>query len=98
MMMVVTRKRGGSGGVDWDQPMAPQSVGGSDNYFNSGVERQTAMNAPPSTMPSTLPTPQNPPSNIQGTMQQGHEVIEWPAGSGKWWYRDQSTGQWAVWQ
>ena len=95
MMMVVTRKRGGSGGVDWDQPMATQSVG---SVGDAKDAYDFVSRAPPSTMPSTLPTPQNPPSNIQGTMQQGHEVIEWPAGSGKWWYRDQSTGQWAVWQ
>ena len=107
VMLVAGRKRGGSGDVDWNAPVQSQSVstGGSDQYHKSGVERQQEMMqtaattmAPTTTMPSTLPTPQNPPSNIQGTMQQGHEVIEWPAGSGSWWYREQSTGQWIVWQ
>jgi hypothetical protein len=51
-----------------------------------------------STMPSTLPSPQTPPADIQGTWQQDNEVLEWPAGSGKWWYRDQNTGIWIVWQ
>ncbi len=56
--------------------------------------------APPieSTMPSTLPPAQTPPADIKGTMQQDNEVLEWPAGTGKWWYRDQATGQWTVWQ
>ena len=93
VMLVVTRKRGGSGEVDWN-----------DNISQSGVERQQEMMqpavamAPTTTMPSTLPTSTNPPANIQGTMQQDHEVLEWPAGSGSWWYREQSTGQWIVWQ
>jgi hypothetical protein len=105
VMLVVTRKRGGSGEVDWNSNVSQSvSTGGSDHYFKPGVERQQEMMppavamAPTTTMPSTLPTSTNPPANIQGTMQQDHEVLEWPAGSGSWWYREQSTGQWIVWQ
>jgi hypothetical protein len=105
VMLVATRKRGGSGEVDWNDNVSQSfSTGGSDQYHEPGVGRQQEMMqpavamAPTSTMPPTLPTSTNPPANIQGTMQQDHEVLEWPAGSGSWWYREQSTGQWIVWQ
>ncbi|MDP7312614.1 MAG: low-density lipoprotein receptor class A repeat-containing protein [Candidatus Thalassarchaeaceae archaeon] len=99
VMLVVTRKRGGSGEVDWNTPVEPQlSSSEQQHTYQEQTMQPAAAMAPTATMPSTLPTPQNPPANIQGTMQQGHEVLEWPAGSGSWWFRDQNTGQWAVWQ
>jgi len=99
VMLVVTRKRGGSGEVDWNTPVEPQSSSSEQQHtYQEQTMQPAAAMEPIATMPSTLPTPQNPPANIQGTMQQGHEVLEWPAGSGSWWFRDQNTGQWAVWQ
>jgi len=103
VMLVVTRKRGGSGEVDWNDNVSQSvSTGGAAKFAERPddvllMQPAVAM-APTTTMPSTLPTSTNPPANIQGTMQQDHEVLEWPAGSGSWWYREQSTGQWIVWQ
>ncbi|DAC52454.1 MAG TPA: hypothetical protein D7H97_00010 [Candidatus Poseidoniales archaeon] len=99
VMLVVGRNRGGSGDVDWNAPADPQSFSSEQQHsYQEQTMQPAAAMAPTTTMPSTLPTPQNPPANIQGTMQQDHEVLEWPAGSGSWWFRDQNTGQWAAWQ
>ena len=42
-------------------------------------------------------TPGWPSPSVQGQMQDGYEVIEHPEGSGAWYYREQSTGQWMEW-
>jgi len=34
---------------------------------------------------------------MRGTMQDGYEVIQYPEGSGSWYYRDQATGKWMEW-
>jgi hypothetical protein len=39
----------------------------------------------------------SPSPSLQGQMQDGYEVIEHPEGSGAWYYREQSTGQWMEW-
>ncbi len=41
--------------------------------------------------------PGSPSPSLQGEMQDGYEVIEHPEGSGAWYYREQSTGQWMEW-
>jgi len=41
--------------------------------------------------------PDWPSPSVQGHMQDGHEVTEHPEGSGVWYYREQSTGQWMEW-
>jgi len=41
--------------------------------------------------------PSGPPPTIRGTMKDGYEVIEYPEGSGSWYYRDQATGNWMEW-
>ena len=38
-----------------------------------------------------------PAPSVQGHMQDGYEVIEHPEGSGAWYYREQSTGEWMEW-
>jgi hypothetical protein len=99
VMLVVGRNRGGSGDVNWDDPQQSQSFSTEQQHdYQQEMVQPAAAVAPTSAMPDNLPTSQNPPANIQGTMQQGHEVLEWPAGSGSWWFRDQNTGQWAAWQ
>ncbi|RZD39143.1 MAG: hypothetical protein CXT71_05265 [Methanobacteriota archaeon] len=42
--------------------------------------------------------PSAPSPEAQGSMKDGIEVLEHPADSGTWYYRDQSTGQWAEWR
>jgi hypothetical protein len=41
--------------------------------------------------------PGGPPPTMRGTMQDGYEVIQYPEGSGSWYYRDQATGKWMEW-
>ena len=39
-----------------------------------------------------------PPHSMQGTIQpDGHEYVEWPNGSGDWWYREDSENHWSPW-
>ncbi len=98
LVLVMSRRRqptdsyefSGGGYAAPAEPMVNQQ-------FDSTPERTVALPIE-STMPSTLPPAQTPPADIKGTMQQDNEVLEWPAGTGKWWYRDQATGQWTVWQ
>ncbi|MEE3082634.1 MAG: hypothetical protein VX320_00915, partial [Candidatus Thermoplasmatota archaeon] len=35
---------------------------------------------------------------MNGQMMHGYEGLEYPAGSGVWWYRDQETRQWVIWE
>ena len=41
--------------------------------------------------------PMGPTPTMRGEMQDGYEVLEYPAGSGSWWYRDTATGKWVEW-
>jgi len=43
------------------------------------------------------PVSSQPPPNVSGEWKDGYEVIEYPAGSGGWWWRDPETGQWTEW-
>ncbi len=40
----------------------------------------------------------NPPNYIEGQWRDGYEVLEYPTGSGNWWYRDGQSGQWMEWR
>jgi len=96
MVLVLSRSRGSDElGVN-NGGYAPANEPIYDPHFDAGSHAAVAQ--PQSTMPSTLPGPQKPPQHLAGEMQQGYEVLEWPAESGNWWYRDQGSGQWIVWQ
>ncbi|PDH26301.1 MAG: hypothetical protein CND85_03090, partial [Marine Group II euryarchaeote MED-G33] len=41
--------------------------------------------------------PSGPTPTMRGEMQDGYEVLEYPAGSGSWWYRDSASGKWVEW-
>ena len=41
--------------------------------------------------------PSGPTPTMRGEMQDGYEVLEHPAGSGSWWYRDSVSGKWVEW-
>ncbi|MCS5535491.1 MAG: MSCRAMM family adhesin SdrC, partial [Candidatus Poseidoniales archaeon] len=41
--------------------------------------------------------PMGPTPTMRGEMQDGYEVLEYPDGSGSWWYRDTATGKWVEW-
>ena len=43
-------------------------------------------------------SPERPPPNISGEMMDGYEVIEYPQGTGAWWWRDYETGHWMEWK
>jgi hypothetical protein len=50
--------------------------------------------------PHQMPVAQSsfPPSDVSGTVRpDGWEILEWPSGSGKWFWKNQNTGQWSVW-
>jgi hypothetical protein len=42
--------------------------------------------------------PDGPPPGQNGEMRDGYEVLEHPADSGEWWWRDPSSGKWMEWQ
>ena len=41
--------------------------------------------------------PSGPPPTMRGSMKDGYEVIEYPEGSGSWYYRDHQTNNWMEW-
>ena len=42
--------------------------------------------------------PDGPPPGQSGEMRDGYEILEYPSGSGEWWWRDPSSGKWMEWQ
>jgi len=46
---------------------------------------------------SASPVQDAPPSTMNGQMMHGYEGLEYPIGSDVWWYRDQETRQWKIW-
>ena len=42
-------------------------------------------------------SPDRPSPNTRGEIRDGYEVIEYPKGTGAWWYRDNETGHWMEW-
>ena len=47
---------------------------------------------------SIVATPTIPPITARGEMIDGYEAIQFPAGSGNWFYRDPTTGAWIEWR
>ena len=43
-------------------------------------------------------SPSTPPITVRGEMIDGYEAIQYPAGSGNWFYRDPTTGAWIEWR
>ncbi|HJM45023.1 MAG TPA: carboxypeptidase-like regulatory domain-containing protein, partial [Candidatus Poseidoniaceae archaeon] len=39
-----------------------------------------------------------PPNYMDGQMRDGYEVLEYPSGSGNWWYKDGQSGEWLEWK
>ena len=51
-------------------------------------------------IPAVAPVgqPRGPPPGLQGHMQDGYEVTEYPAGSQNWWWKNQQSGNWEEWK
>ena len=51
-------------------------------------------------IPAVAPVsqPRGPPPSLQGQMQDGYEVAEYPAGSQNWWWKNQQSGSWEEWK
>ena len=51
-------------------------------------------------IPAVAPVsqPRGPPPGLQGQMQDGYEVAEYPAGSQNWWWKNQQSGSWEEWK
>ena len=47
--------------------------------------------------PMSAPGGGKPSPTVQGQMRDGYEVVEYPDGSGSWWWRDPNTGNWNEW-
>ena len=47
---------------------------------------------------TTPAAPSRPPVTTRGEMYDGYEGIEFPVGSGKWFYRDPESGAWVEWR
>jgi hypothetical protein len=48
--------------------------------------------------PTIAAAPSTPPITARGEMHDGYEAIQFPAGSGNWFYRDPTTGSWVEWR
>ena len=60
------------------------------------INSPASYEAPPMNHPSS--SQNNPPNYIEGQWRDGYEVLEYPTGSGNWWYRDGESGQWLEWK
>ena len=74
---------------DWEEEAAW------DDYQEI-VNSPAAYEAHPMNPPSS--SQNNPPNYIEGQWRDGYEVLEYPTGSGNWWYRDGESGQWLEWK
>ena len=82
---------------DYDESSSLFDYGDGDPF---GSPEPTYTQPQPTRSLQPQPTQDNsrPATSQQGTMRDGYEVIEHPSGSGSWWYRDQSSGQWLEWR
>ncbi|CAI8212596.1 MAG: Uncharacterised protein [Methanobacteriota archaeon] len=75
-----------------------------DEWQDDGAawdDYQDIVNAPVSydSVPAAAPPSDGrPPNYMEGQMRDGYEVLEYPSGSGAWWYKDGRTGQWMEWK
>lgn len=57
------------------------------------------VTAPPQYPPMKAPAVSTPNVNMRGKFDaDGYETIEYPSGSNNWFYRDNDSGQWMVWE
>jgi hypothetical protein len=88
--------RRGKGEGDWSaDDYADNKLDAFEDQF---VSQTAAAVVPGNTFETPSAGPSRPPQNHTGQMQDGYEVCEFPPSSGKWWYRDQTTGQWTKWE
>ena len=57
----------------------------SQPHINTGVQSQASIGSPPKEMKGAV------------RESDGYEYLEYPSGSGAWYYRVRSTGEWAEW-
>ena len=58
-----------------------------------------AARPPPQYPPMQAPSVEMPNANMRGEFNdEGFETLEYPSGSEYWYYRDQNTGQWMIWE
>ena len=57
----------------------------SQPHINTGVQSQASIGSPPKEMKGVV------------RESDGYEYLEYPSGSGAWYYRVRSTGEWAEW-
>jgi len=68
-----------------------------ETTYAGGYGQAAAAFGGPSLQPSTSSL--GPTANLRGQMNSdGYEYLEWPSQSGTWYYRDQGTGEWVIWQ
>ena len=67
--------------------------GGDDTLEAVDYATEEMWSEPPASAPGGgIPSP-----TVKGTMRDGYEVVEFPDGSGNWWWRDPQSGQWNEW-
>jgi hypothetical protein len=93
LVMVAMRRKNRLDEGEWATDEAePEAFAGdgqmdSDQMDSDQMDSDQMFNAPGGPSPA-----------VQGHMQDGYEVTEHPEGSGAWYYRDQTTGQWTEWR
>jgi hypothetical protein len=69
--------------------------GRGDPEYNKWVESDDSLFDDPGPVSSP---PGRPAVTERGEMIDGYEVIEYPSGTGLWFYRDPNSGQWVEWR
>lgn len=89
--------RRGSGKDDWSEDASSDEKWDAFEEQIGSKQATAAVSIAPISAPLSS-GPSRPPQTLTGQMQDGYEICEFPASSGKWWYRDQATGQWTQWE
>ena len=90
--------RRGGGKDDWsDDASSDEKWDAFEEQIGSKQVPASITIAPIPSLPNS-PNPSRPPQSLSGQFKDGYEICEYPVTSGKWWYRDQATGDWAKWE
>ena len=90
--------RRGGGKDDWSEDASSDDKWDAFEEQIGSKQASAAVSVAPISAPPAVSSPSRPPQSLSGQFQDGYEVCEYPVTSGKWWYRDQATGDWAKWE
>ena len=86
--------RRGKGDEDWSGEDSQEAKW---DAFEEQIGSTPAL-AGTASVASAAQGPSKPPHSLRGELKDGHETCEYPASSGVWWFRNQTTGEWDKWE